>query len=721
MQQYMIHLNGGYNPFVRLGRGALGYRPNRKMIGRGDRLHHGGGGGGPPSDDEEDNQVAIRTNNTTITTSNNESSDEGSNYADEEEENSEESEEETKEESKEETKEESKEGPITKIKTAYDKATIKAINTSKPSVYHKKLIINKGTEALERLYDKKLLSTLTPDDSSQRYDTIEHILKGMIKSNVDLIDPYNTPMPIVNKLTIIDIQIDNLVNAHYKTQIYKDDLIKNACIKAINYIIGIKTTSLTSDEIALCDALINKCLSKLDDVDTSNTYKIENNSLVITSIVKEKPSVNLEYPLNLQQSEAKEIIEQYWLDNNNTPFILKIEDYYTKETKDIIKKVNKLKLDNLVGKEIDDKGAEIKPYHKLRSKFPNETESKKYMDGITLNGKSYFYDENGNPKVKSYTKTDKKGKRILDEDGNKMKEDLVMIEKEYSMPGKPAEFSICGIDNPFARQFYDVEHPNMQVCDFIVEEITGSSGKSFCIDNVDITNKLFSEMKYYVGINYVKQCNLNRELKLIYINNLKKKIRTYIIKLNDIDYKSKHDSLNTKLANIRNILSKKSIFELAFYKNNNYLGVGVTMNKFATIELPPDYMYNGPSNKDMIDHVVQSQKRSYIPIFNDDRRITKITYDIDDEAKVKNFNRRFNKLIKGKKSPYKYYITCVFKGVVGVYNYTDDDYIDKNFILNSYKCAYAYDDKDHNKFNAVLIPIEKFILKKADSTISNLT
>ena len=35
MQQYIIHLNGGYNPFVRLGRGALGYRPLRKMIGRG--------------------------------------------------------------------------------------------------------------------------------------------------------------------------------------------------------------------------------------------------------------------------------------------------------------------------------------------------------------------------------------------------------------------------------------------------------------------------------------------------------------------------------------------------------------------------------------------------------------------------------------------------------------------------------------------------------------
>jgi len=35
MQQYIIHLNGGYNPFVRLGRGALGYRPFRKMIGRG--------------------------------------------------------------------------------------------------------------------------------------------------------------------------------------------------------------------------------------------------------------------------------------------------------------------------------------------------------------------------------------------------------------------------------------------------------------------------------------------------------------------------------------------------------------------------------------------------------------------------------------------------------------------------------------------------------------
>jgi len=46
MQKFMILLNGGYNPFVPHGRGGLGYRPMRQMIGGMIRDDEEGGGGG---------------------------------------------------------------------------------------------------------------------------------------------------------------------------------------------------------------------------------------------------------------------------------------------------------------------------------------------------------------------------------------------------------------------------------------------------------------------------------------------------------------------------------------------------------------------------------------------------------------------------------------------------------------------------------------------------
>ena len=46
MQKYIILLNGGYNPFVPHGKGGLGYRPMRHMIGGMIRDDEEGGGGG---------------------------------------------------------------------------------------------------------------------------------------------------------------------------------------------------------------------------------------------------------------------------------------------------------------------------------------------------------------------------------------------------------------------------------------------------------------------------------------------------------------------------------------------------------------------------------------------------------------------------------------------------------------------------------------------------
>jgi hypothetical protein len=46
---------------------------------------------------------------------------------------------------------------------------------------------------------------------------------------------------------------------------------------------------------------------------------------------------------------------------------------------------------------------------------------------------------------------------------------------------------------------------------------------------------------------------------------------------------------------------------------------------------------------------------------------------------------------------------------IGVYDYSDDDLVINDYILGTYRSAYAHDDQDGN-YNAVLVPVGKFKL-----------
>lgn len=808
MQQFIIHLNGGFNPFKRLGRGALGYRPDRRMIGRGkgDKIHQGGGGGGPPSDDDDDdNFIAVIPENTNFIKVI-EPSDKGSindeyddliNQLDQllpKKKNNQTVDEDdiqqggggggpepeseivtTK------TKDGGGESPLNNVDNVFAhinndeivkiitelEQTIEDIKNKTP-----KLRTPEEKDKLEFTEDQikqlKIISKIIPDTFNKQLDYIkEHITtnnlnktfnnkketlnRGIVRykkqlddlienkyinekqkivfdeiynsilskyNNIELLTKKNstnlnlnveTPS---NALNFIDIELNKVLNKKTtENEIYILKRNIQAYIKAINQIIEYKTTNNVQYEPL--DNALKEYLDELNELDVHKKYVIADNSLIHTEIVKEKKETDLSFEPNLLQTKAEKKITEYW-SVNKKPVKIEDDDIYDKKTKKIIKKINELDVNTLMDPEINENDEYIQMCIKTGSvDFPNKQESKKYMEQVMVNNKLYFYNDDGSLKKKMYTKHDKSGKRIYDKNGNIEKEELVMIDKEYDMAGKPAEFSICGYKNPFAKAFYDVKKPNIQVCDFIVEEITGSSGKQFAIDTVDFDNKLFIEMKYYRGINYIEQYNLNRKLKLIYINDIKNDIKKCILKLHNPVYKNNKESLKTELDNYIDILSTKDKFEHAFYKNNGYLGVGITMNKFANIEDLIDYI-NGPSTEEMINHVKDSQGRVYVPNFNDDRRITKITLETSKASANKNFNEKFNNRLKGEDNPYKYFVTCVFGKVVGVYNYTDDNMLDKNFILKSYKCS--YEQLSGTKFNAVLIPIEKFLLKSLTSS-----
>jgi len=411
-------------------------------------------------------------------------------------------------------------------------------------------------------------------------------------------------------------------------------------------------------------------------------YKIENNDLVQIKTSK----IAYEFDTNMEPKEAEKEINDYWKDNKKT--ILKENPDYGKNNNKYIREINESK-ETVLKNEIPE--AIINKALKFRERFPNEKLGYAYMDTIKVGGKLIF-------KGANKTESDK------------------LKEKEYNSAGKPAEFSICGVDNPLAKGLYKLTNPNMQVSDFIVEDVFKKAGKDtkigkqFCIDNVDIINQIFSEMKDYKSINYIRCFKLNAQLKEVYYDKLLVELKILIQKYSLEDDEDEKELLKQDIKAYKKTLSDKNEFDKDFYRNRKYIGVGITMNKFTKIEIPDDYDFDeSPSTKEQLEKVKSKQGQKFNPVMVD-RHITKVlqvrTGKNDKEADF--FDKNFNKEVV--KKPMKYYITTNFSKVLGTYNYTEDSLVDNDFILGTYKTAYAEDDRDGTHYNAVLIPIEKFDL-----------
>ena len=511
-------------------------------------------------------------------------------------------------------------------------------------------IRNDVLEAIIRKYKGKLTKTKTKNTEKQFNDEYADVKTA-------------------NKVLVLEAEKET---SPYAKKKYRDAL-KNTIKFGLN---KMKEFNKTGGTLPMVEGDINVLIAEYNNTGPRTKLKIEGYDLVPITKVKE----GYKYEKNLTITKAKELINKYWSENEK----IKLE----KDNEFSDPNINKL-ISNINKADIIDDELPVTEYEKakaLRNDFPNKEYGFKYMKTIKVDGKFKFLKENGSPNTP-------------------------FMEKEYNSHGKPAEFCICGEDNPLAKKIYDVTHPNMEITDYIVENITGKQGKSFPIDNVDLTNKIFSEMKYYQQIHYRNYYNINIQLKQVYKNILMEKIKEQIKTYDEALLEGKDKKAKISLLNIKavyNVLTNKDEFNKDFYKNSLYMGIGITINKFNPVKIPEGYDYEGLITKERIEDVASEQGQIFIPHITN-RKITAITRDTGSEEQRKHFDKEFKKKIG--KTPYKYDITCVCSDAISVYDYTADDYVENDFILGTYQSAYSSDDQK-GKFGAVLIPIEKFTLKR---------
>ena len=324
------------------------------------------------------------------------------------------------------------------------------------------------------------------------------------------------------------------------------------------------------------------------------------------------------------------------------------------------------------------------------------------------------------------------------------------ITKELNSAGKVLEFAICGKNNILANKLYgNLKNSSFVVSDFLIEDIfktqvlpelnklksktsglkvpTGSGGIYYCHDNINKGSKIINEAKKYDDIKYMSMYNTSIDHKKVYYNKkisiLKNLIKVY---RTAFDEDILEDILD-EIKNLRKILIDKDEFDKDYYKNERYLGIGITMNKFNPIEIPDD-IDDLPNTLEQIKEVQSNQKQKFAPIMKD-RKIVSTISTTGQEAVKKVYNKAIQDTIfkEGNKNiKYDFNITVLFdtglnseqkakhgtNKCFGVYNYSEDELVDNDFILGTYKTSYSHDDRGRAVYNGVLIPIEKFILKK---------
>jgi len=313
------------------------------------------------------------------------------------------------------------------------------------------------------------------------------------------------------------------------------------------------------------------------------------------------------------------------------------------------------------------------------------------------------------------------------------------IFEKRKFSGKLFEYNLCGENNEIAKQIFNKNEINIQSLEHIVNDIhenkiknevtniinslksngvkdrvltdetsyNTSSSTIFCHDNIDIKNKMVIELKdYHKNGNNVMKYNLNMEFKKIYANELKSILENTLMKYLIEENEDEKEKLFISIKEQCEILYNKKKFEKKFYKNNFYYGFAVTINKFNTIEIPENYNENESANSlENILLVKRHQNQIFTPIMEDKyivgyKKLRGLNI-IANELMSKHLTKE---IFNGEK--FKFLITVWFKYGIGVYNYTEDELVDDNFILGTYKTSFT--NARDSKYNAVLIPIEKF-------------
>jgi len=295
------------------------------------------------------------------------------------------------------------------------------------------------------------------------------------------------------------------------------------------------------------------------------------------------------------------------------------------------------------------------------------------------------------------------------------------------------EFALCGPNNPNAYQIYSIP-TNFHNSDIILRDMIDiinqsrpsknkvkSLGSQFIVDNIDFNNLIFNELKNYENISYENYYNMNLAFKKIFYEKLKERLDDQI-GIYDRSTPQKQVELKKIIDDFRDILTNKTKFEKKFYRECKYYGVGITINKFNKIDteiLTPEFYRNAPDynpedpnyNKKLIQKVISKQGQKF-SITTENKYITGLRQNENEKIKGE-INNMFAEWFKGGKK-YNYNITTRFSNVTGIYDYTNDNYVENENILATYQTCYTSDWRDNfEDYKGVLIPIEKFTVLKA--------
>ena len=308
------------------------------------------------------------------------------------------------------------------------------------------------------------------------------------------------------------------------------------------------------------------------------------------------------------------------------------------------------------------------------------------------------------------TKKEELRQKIKDDYG-----DLEWIDDYLTSSGLVFENSICGKNNTIANKIFGVVDKSFfEQSDEYLDRVwkscggDGSSGSSqACFDLIDLKRKIIVECKDY-NIDLVRAHNVNIQAKLRYLMECKAKLNKACILKN-----------RGEIVNYLTILSNTIEFDRGFYNECDYIGFGMTINKFQPIKdkieeikRTKDTSYTQVNTIERWEEVARHQdNQRYFPVISNSRKVARIV-----KKKNKGESDAINQLVNetlhedmGNRGFEYLFIISVDVGenrtrATAIYDYTQDDVLRNPFPLSTYKAI----QNDKGFFQMVKIPIDKF-------------
>ena len=294
-------------------------------------------------------------------------------------------------------------------------------------------------------------------------------------------------------------------------------------------------------------------------------------------------------------------------------------------------------------------------------------------------------------------------------------QNILYTETGTIVPSKKFEFGFCGNANQQAVSALFNKVTNFETTDAfcIANDIPGSS--STPIDLFDKLRKRMLECKYYVSENFVKMYNCNMIDQKDYYEKMKKQLTKQLLILDGNPTNNISISERDKLLQI---LGTKDDFLRSYYANNEYLSINVSANKWAVV---PN-VRTLANNRTQINNFIRHANTKTTVEYNAARQITGWTARQGDFEVVNDTYEQFLFTDDNGHINYDYYITTMFNGYVGLYDFTHDTLLDGyRHIIEVYKVGPATDQRNTKKvrgvtvvnelMDSIKIPIEKFYIK----------